>query len=56
MDASSFLPDAARMLVECVRETDAPREEIRELIEQVRGRLLFHPVARELEAFLAAEN
>jgi hypothetical protein len=53
VDASSFLPDAVRMLVTCVTEMKAPRHEVRDVVEKVKKRLEYHPVARELEEFLA---
>lgn len=53
VDASSFLPDAARMLIVSVEKMSAEREEIREIIEKVQGSLKYHPVAKELEAFLS---
>ena len=53
VDASSFLPDAVRMLVTCVKEMKAPRHEVRDVVERVRKRLEYHPVAKELEEFLA---
>ncbi len=56
VDASSFLPDAARMLVECARQPKAPRAGARAALEKVRKRLEHHPVAGELERFLADEK
>ena len=53
IDASSYLPDAASMLIECVKNSGEPRESVRELIEKVRDRLKYHPVAAKLDAFLA---
>lgn len=53
IDASSFLPDAAAMLIACVNGAKASPASIREIIEKVRGRLKFHPVASDLEKFLA---
>ena len=52
VDASSFLPDAARLLITCVEEMKTPRHEIRDLIEKVKKRLEYHPVAKELGEFL----
>lgn len=52
IDASSFLPDAAEMLITCVQKDKTPPGAIREIIEKVHGRLKFHPVAAKLEAFL----
>ncbi len=54
IDASSFLPDATRLLIECAKKADTPPAEIRDIIEKVSGNLKFHPVAEELEAFLSA--
>lgn len=53
VDASSFLPETTRMLVQCAREMKTPPGEIREVIEAVKGNLQFHPVAQELEAYLS---
>jgi len=54
IDASSFLPEAARMLVECARQMKSPSGEIREVLEKVRTRLKYHPVSKELDEFLSA--
>lgn len=53
IDASSFLPDAATMLIACVKAEKAPPASIREIIEKVKGRLKYHPVASELDRFLS---
>jgi len=53
IDASSYLPDAASMLIACVKSTKQPPASIRDLIEKVKGRLKYHPVAAELDRFLA---
>jgi hypothetical protein len=53
MDASSFLPEAARLLIESVKQLKTPPAEIRDVIEKVQGSLKFHPVAEELEAYLS---
>ena len=53
IDASSYLPDAASMLIACVSSTKQPPASIRDLIEKVKGRLKYHPVAAELDRFLA---
>jgi len=55
IDASSFLPQAASMLIACVKLSKEPRDSIREIIEKVSGRLKYHPVAKELDAFLAGK-
>ncbi len=52
IDASSFLPEAARMLVTCVDEMKSPHKEVSDVIEKVAKRLKYHPVAGELEDFL----
>lgn len=52
IDASSFLPDAASMLIACVNGAKEPPASIREIIEKVKGRLKYHPVASELDKFL----
>jgi hypothetical protein len=53
VDASSFLPESARMLVTCVKEMKSPCDEVRDVIEKVAKRLKYHPVAKELDEFLA---
>jgi hypothetical protein len=55
IDASSFLPQAASMLITCVKQAKEPRDSIREIIEKVKGRLKYHPVAKELDAFLSGK-
>ena len=54
IDASSFLPEAARMLVTCVKQMKSPHQEVRDVVEKVAKRLKFHPVAKELEEFLSS--
>ena len=53
IDASSFLPDAASMLIACVNGAKEPPSSIREIIEKVKGRLKYHPVASQLDKFLS---
>ena len=55
IDASSFLPEAAAMLITCVKQLKEPPESIREIILKVKGRLLYHPVAKQLDAFLSGK-
>lgn len=55
IDASSFLPDAARKLITCVKESKESPDSIRGIIEKVKGRLKYHPVAQELDDFLAGK-
>jgi hypothetical protein len=55
IDASSFLPRAASMLITCVKQAKEPRDSIRGIIEKVSARLKYHPVAKELDAFLAGK-
>ena len=55
IDASAFLPDAASMLIACVKgSNEPPSKSMIEIIEKVKGRLQFHPVAAELEQFLSS--
>ena len=54
IDASSFLPDAASMLITCVEGSKAPSSSIVEIIEKVKGRLKYHPVAAKLDRFLTS--
>jgi hypothetical protein len=53
IDASSYLPDAASMLIACVNGSKTPPASIRDIIEKVKGRLKYHPVAAQLDAFLS---
>lgn len=55
IDASSFLPDAASLLIKCVKDSNESRDSIRELIEKLNSRLKYHPVSAELDAFLAGK-
>lgn len=56
IDASSFLPEALRQLMECCEELKTPRSEVKELLEKSRKRLEYHPVAKEIDEFLSAKN
>ena len=53
IDASSFLPDASSMLIACVTGAKEPPASIRDIIEKVKGRLKYHPVAAQLDKFLS---
>ena len=53
VDASSYLPDAVSALILCVKSSSADPSGVREIVEKVRDRLKFHPVAAELETFLS---
>ena len=53
IDASSFLPEAARMLITCAREQKEPPASIHEVLKKVKTRLEYHPVAAELEEYLS---
>ncbi len=53
IDASSYLPEAASLLIACVKGGKQPPDSIRDVIEKVKGRLKYHPVATELDKFLA---
>jgi len=55
IDASSYLPEAIGMLISCVKESKEPREPIRDLVEKVKERLKYHPIAAKLDAFLAGK-
>ena len=55
IDASSFLPNAASLLIKCVKDSKESRDSVRELIENLNARLKYHPVSAELEAFLAGK-
>ena len=53
IDASSFLPDSVSTLIQCVQASQAAPAGIREIVLKVRDRLKYHPVASQLERFLA---
>ena len=53
IDASSYLPEAVSMLIYCVGASKAPPSSIREIVEKVKGRLKYHPVAGQLDKFLS---
>jgi hypothetical protein len=53
IDASSYLPDAASMLIACVTGAKAPPASVADIIEKVKGRLKYHPVAAQLDKFLS---
>jgi hypothetical protein len=54
IDASSYLPEAVSTLILCVQSSKADPSAIREIVEKVRDRLKFHPVAAQLDKFLAS--
>jgi hypothetical protein len=56
VDASSYLPDAVSALILCVKSSKADPSGVREIVETVRDRLKFHPVAAELEKFLSGNE
>jgi hypothetical protein len=41
------------MLITCVTNAKESPDSIREIIEKVKGRLKYHPVAAQLERFLS---
>jgi hypothetical protein len=53
IDASSYLPEAVAALIYCVQASGDKPSSIRGIVEKVRDRLKFHPVAEQLERFLA---
>lgn len=53
IDASSYLPEAVSMLIYCVGASKAQPASIREIVEKVKGRLKYHPVAGQLDKFLS---
>jgi hypothetical protein len=53
IDASSYLPEAASMLITCVTGAKAPPASVADIIEKVKGRLKYHPVATQLDKFLS---
>ena len=54
IDTSSHLPDAVSALIQCVQSSQADPSPIRDLVGKVRDRLKFHPVAAQLDKFLAS--
>lgn len=52
VDASSFLPDAVTLLIECSQALPPTKPMTTEIVEGVLGRLKYHPVAPKLEAYL----
>ena len=55
VDASSFLPATVSALIECVQSSKENPSGIREIVSKVKDRLKYHPVASQLERFLATE-
>lgn len=53
IDASSYLPDAVSSLILCVQASKADPASIRDVVEKVRDRLKFHPIASQLDKFLS---
>jgi hypothetical protein len=53
IDASSYLPDAVSALIVCVQSSKGDPGSIRGIVEKVRDRLKFHPVATQLDKFLS---
>ena len=54
VDASSFLPEAVSLLMDCVSGAKEPHASIKEILDKVKGRLKYHPVASEIDKFLAS--
>jgi hypothetical protein len=52
IDASSYLPDAVSALILCVQASKAAPGSIRGIVEKVKDRLKFHPIAGQLDNFL----
>ena len=52
IDASSYLPDSVAALILCVQASKADPASIRGIVEKVRDRLKFHPIASQLDKFL----
>lgn len=52
VDASSYLPDSALALLQCMEKMKEPKDAIEETIAFLKKRLEFHPVAVELEDFM----
>ena len=53
IDASSFLPEAATMLITCVQGAKEKPDSVRDVLTKVRDRLKYHPVAADLDKFLS---
>ena len=54
IDASSYLPEAVSTLILCIQSSKADPAAVREIVEKVRDRLKFHPVAAQLDKFLSS--
>ncbi len=54
IDSSSYLPEAVSTLILCVQSSKADPASIRGIVEKVRDRLKFHPVASQLDKFLSS--
>lgn len=54
IDASSYLPQAVTLLIDCVRASGSDPQSVRSIIEKVRDRMKYHPVAEKLSSFLSA--
>ncbi len=52
VDASSFLPAAARALLDCMLNTKASKQELLEFREAVKKKLQYHPVGQEIEQII----
>ncbi len=56
VDASSYLPEAAKLLIACMKDLQFPDEEISSYAKKLGERLEFHPVARDIEALLEGDG
>ena len=54
IDASSYLPEAVSTLILCIQSSKADPAAVREIVEKVRDRLKFHPVAAQLDKFVSS--
>lgn len=52
IDASSFVPKAVALLIECSEKAPGSKPKVREVVETVLARMKFHPVAAELGEYL----
>ncbi len=56
VDASSYLPEAAKLVLACMKDLQFPPEEISSYGKKLRERLEFHPAADDIEVILRSDK
>lgn len=56
VDASSYLPASAKLLIQCMKSLNMDPEEIISYGRKLKARLEFHPVAEEIDIILGSEE